>query len=180
MYFWTELLVWPELNCRNKQNVVDEFRVWDSWLWLQLWRRPTKRCSRHWRTSRETTTSRGSSVTIESIIVGVQWRSCQRWGKEDKVRTWHLFFVDYTNHLNTGLVWYSNGIVSGCQKVQYSNGGLKTGLEKACLWSKMSGIQMVRQVTWLYHLKTGQPYCLVFRCLVYRWLLYYGVLIISV
>ena len=44
-------------------------------------------------------------------------------------------------HLNTELVWYSNGrFVSGCQMVRYSNGGLKTGLQKACLWSKMSGI----------------------------------------
>ena len=74
----------------------------------------------------------------------------------------------YSNHLNTGLVWYSNGrFVSGCQMVRYSNGGLKTGLKKACLWSKMSGIQMVRQVTWLYHLNTGHPYCLVFRWIRY-------------
>ena len=54
----------------------------------------------------------------------------------------------YTNHLKTGLVWYSNGgFVSGCQMIWYSNSGLKTGLKKAYLWSKMSGIQMVRQVT---------------------------------
>ena len=33
---------------------------------------------------------------------------------------------------------------SGCQMVQYLNGGLKTGLNKACLWS---GIQMVYLVT---------------------------------
>ena len=53
----------------------------------------------------------------------------------------------YSYHLNTGLVWYSNGrFVSGCQMVRYSNGGLKTGLKKASLWSKMFGIQMVRQV----------------------------------
>ena len=61
---------------------------------------------------------------------------------------------------------------SGCQMIQYLNGGLKTGLKKACLWSKISGIQMVHQVTGLYHLNTGHPYCLVFRCLVFRWLLY--------
>ena len=35
--------------------------------------------------------------------------------------------------------------------VLYSNGGLKTGLKKACLWSKMFGIWMVCQVGWLYH-----------------------------
>ena len=53
----------------------------------------------------------------------------------------------YTNHLKTGLVWYSNGgFVSGCQMIWYSNSGLKTGLKKAYLWSKMSGIQMVCQV----------------------------------
>ena len=33
--------------------------------------------------------------------------------------------------------------------VWYSNGG-ENPTEKACLWSKMYGIQMVRQVTWLY------------------------------
>ena len=33
---------------------------------------------------------------------------------------------EYSNHLNTGLVWYSNGrFVSGCQMVWYLNGGLK-------------------------------------------------------
>ena len=37
----------------------------------------------------------------------------------------------YCSHLNTGPVWYLNGrFVSGCQMVQYSNGGLKTGLKK--------------------------------------------------
>ena len=35
--------------------------------------------------------------------------------------------------------------------------------KKACKWSKMSDIQMVSQVTWLYHLITGHPYCPVFR-----------------
>ena len=40
----------------------------------------------------------------------------------------------YSNHLKTGLVWYSNGrFVSGCQMVRYSNGGLKTGLKKSQL-----------------------------------------------
>ena len=53
-----------------------------------------------------------------------------------------------------------------------SNGGLKTGQKKDCLWFKMSSIQMVRQVTWLYHLNTRHPYCLVFRCSLFRWLLY--------
>ena len=36
------------------------------------------------------------------------------------------------NHLNNGLVCYSNGrFGSGCQMVCYSNHGLKTGLKKA-------------------------------------------------
>ena len=48
----------------------------------------------------------------------------------------------------------------------------KPDWKKCCLWSKKSGIQMARQVTWLYHLNTGQPYCPVFRCSVFRWLLY--------
>ena len=46
-------------------------------------------------------------------------------------------------------------------------GGLKTGLKEACLWSKMSGIQIVRQVMWLYHLNIEQPYCEVFRWIWY-------------
>ena len=51
------------------------------------------------------------------------------------------FYKGYSNHLNTGLVWYSNGrFGSGYQMVWYSNGGLKTRLKKACIWSKMSGI----------------------------------------
>ena len=62
--------------------------------------------------------------------------------------------VQYSNHLNTGLVWYSNGrFVSGCQKVLYLNGGLKTGLIKAWLWSKMSGMQV-----------SGDGYCIATQC----------------
>ena len=74
----------------------------------------------------------------------------------------------YSNHLNTGLVWYLNcKFVPGCQMVWYSNCGLKIGLKKACFWSKMSSIWMVRQVTWFYHLNTGHPHCLVFRWIWY-------------
>ena len=84
-----------------------------------------------------------------------------------------LQLLGYSNHLKTGLVWYSNGrFVSGYQMVQYLSGGLKTGLKKACLWSKVSSIWMFNHVTWLYHLNTGRPYYPVFRCLVFRWLLY--------
>ena len=54
----------------------------------------------------------------------------------------------YSNHLNTGLVWFSNDrFVSGCQMMRYLNGGLKTILKNACLWSKMSSIQLVSRVT---------------------------------
>ena len=61
----------------------------------------------------------------------------------------------YSNHLNTGLVGYSNGrFVFDCQMVRYLNGGMKTGLKQACLWSKMSGIRIVR----VYHLNTGHLY----------------------
>ena len=36
----------------------------------------------------------------------------------------------YSNHLNTGLAWYSDGrFVFGCQMVRYLNGGLKTDRE---------------------------------------------------
>ena len=62
-------------------------------------------------------------------------------------------YVQYSNHLNTRLVWCSNGrFVSGCQMVVW-----KPDWKKACLWSKMSGIQIVHQVTWLNHLNTGHP-----------------------
>ena len=65
----------------------------------------------------------------------------------DHYSSHNLKSVPYSNHLNTQIVWYSNGrFVSDCQKVRYSNGGLKTELKKVCLWSSMSGIQMVRQV----------------------------------
>ena len=39
--------------------------------------------------------------------------------------------------------------------------------EKASFWSKISGIWMVRQVTWHYHLNNRHPYCRVFRCIRY-------------
>ena len=55
--------------------------------------------------------------------------------------------------------------MSGGQTVRYSNGGLNTGLKKSCLWSTMSGIGMVGQVLWLYHLNARLPKCLV----VFRW-----------
>ena len=42
--------------------------------------------------------------------------------------------------------------------------------EKSLFMVQMSGIWMVRQVTWLYHLNTRHPYCLVF-----RWIRYSGV-----
>ena len=51
----------------------------------------------------------------------------------------------YSNHWNTGLVWYVNGrFVSGCQMIRNSNGGLKTGLIKPV---------MVQNVRYL----NGQP-----------------------
>ena len=37
--------------------------------------------------------------------------------------------LDYSKHLNTGLVWYLNGrFVFDCQRARYLNGGQKTGL----------------------------------------------------
>ena len=62
--------------------------------------------------------------------------------------------------------------------VQCSNDSLKTLMKKACFWSKMSSVWMIRQVTWLNYLNTGHPYCPgiqmnpVFRCWVFRWSLY--------
>ena len=51
--------------------------------------------------------------------------------------------------------------------VRYSNCGLKTGLKKAFLCSKMSGIWILRLVTWFYHMNTEHPYCSVFRLIWY-------------
>ena len=86
----------------------------------------------------------------------LQKRTCLAWadifteGGRNAIKTLESKF---SNHLYTGLVWHSNGwFVPGCQMVQYLNGGLKTGLKKACLWSKMSGIGMVGQVMWLNYL----------------------------
>ena len=56
--------------------------------------------------------------------------------------------IAYHSNLNTRLVRHLNGrFVSGCQRVQYSNGGLKTGLKKPVYgpkcpvfeWSAKSG-----------------------------------------
>ena len=42
-----------------------------------------------------------------------------------------VHYSDYSNHLNTGLVWNLNSrFVSYCQMVQYLNGGLKTSMKK--------------------------------------------------
>ena len=46
--------------------------------------------------------------------------------------------------------------MSGCGMVWFSNGGLKYGQKMAVLWSKMSGIQMIRLITRSDHLKTRQ------------------------
>ena len=59
----------------------------------------------------------------------------------------HLIFIrnpnKYSYHLNTGILWYSNGsLVSGCFM------GVFEWWFENCLWSKLSGISMVCQVTW--------------------------------
>ena len=99
------------------------------------------------------------------IFIHVKW----------KTHSYNTFLhvLMYSNHLNIGLVWYSNGrFVSGSQMVRYSNVGLKTRLKKPVYGPKCSGSQMVCQVTWLYHLNTRHPYCLVFMSWVFRWSLY--------
>ena len=87
-------------------------------------------------------------------------------------------FVFYSNHLNIRQVWYSNGpSMSGCRMVRILNGGLKTVQKMSVLCSKMSGIWMVRLITWSDHLKTGQKSvlkvkCPDYRCSLFKWLLY--------
>ena len=50
---------------------------------------------------------------------------------KQKIQTDLVHKGNYINHLNTRLIWYSNGwFVSGCQMVRYSIGGLKTWLRK--------------------------------------------------
>ena len=86
----------------------------------------------------------------------------------------------FSNHLNARLVLHSNGrFVFGCQMVPYWNGGLKTGLLKACLWSKMSGIGLVgHHMPLPFEYRTPIPFGIpmnsAFRCSVFRWLLYYS------
>ena len=49
------------------------------------------------------------------------------------------YVITYSNHLNTGLVWYSNGsFVFRCQMVWYLNGGLKIGLKEPVYGPKCS------------------------------------------
>ena len=62
-----------------------------------------------------------------------------------------LFGIEsrYGNHLNFGLVQYSNGrFVSGCQIVRFLNGGPKTGLKKSSLncnvWSSFCSFSYSR------------------------------------
>ena len=58
----------------------------------------------------------------------------------------------YSNHLNPGQVWYSNGPnMPGCQMVWFSKGGPKTRLKMSAILSK---IQTVHLITWSDHLKT--------------------------
>ena len=61
-----------------------------------------------------------------------------------------FWFVNlkYSNHLNTGPVWYSNGLnMSGCQVLVWKQD------KKCILQSKMSGIRMVGLISWPDHLK---------------------------
>ena len=77
----------------------------------------------------------------------------------------------YSNHLNIGLIWYSNGrFVPGLQIVWYSNGGLKTGPKMSALWSKMSCFQIVCLVTWQIPSENWT-----FKSPVFRWIWYSGV-----
>ena len=72
------------------------------------------------------------NISVNSPIIGFQIPDNKTYESFD-TRTVKIdkrigFQNMYSNHLNTGLVWYSNDIfVSGCQMVRYSNGGLKTG-----------------------------------------------------
>ena len=72
--------------------------------------------------------------------------------------------LDYSHRLNTGLDGHIQ-VVDLCPVVKWSvfKWWSENGTEKAWLWSQMSCIWMVHQVTWLYRLNTRHPYCLVFR-----------------
>ena len=80
---------------------------------------------------------------------------------------------EYSNHLNTRLVWYSNGrFVSGRQMVRNSNGGLKTGQKKLVYGPKCPVFEWSAKAS-DYYLKTRHPYCT--PCTVFRWIRYSGV-----
>ena len=84
----------------------------------------------------------------------------------------------YSNHLKTGLVWYSNGrFVSGCQMVQYLNGGLKTMLKKPVygpkcqVWILNCELQpMLSNIIWSVPFEYQ-----IFKSSVLRWIWYSGV-----
>ena len=49
--------------------------------------------------------------------------------------TLNVRILDYSSHLKTRKVWYLNvPNMSGCQKVQFSNGGLKNWTKMFVLW----------------------------------------------
>ena len=62
-----------------------------------------------------------------------------------------IFLLQYSSKYLTSLVfkWYFFVQMS---MVQYLNGGLKTGLKKACFRFQEPRVRMVRQVKWLSHL----------------------------
>ena len=80
---------------------------------------------------------------------------------------------EFSKHLNTRLVKYSNGrFVFGCQMVQYSDGVLKTGLKTPVNGQKCLVFECSTK-SCDYYLNTGHPYCSVFRFNpVFRWLLF--------
>ena len=78
--------------------------------------------------------------------------------------TSHNFFITVTIQ-NTIQMVQTCPIIewSSFWMVWFSNGGLNIRLKKACLWSTMSHIWMVSQVTWLYFFNTGQQKSAIFR-----------------
>ena len=121
----------------NQSCSTTSFRTFKAWITLtpSCWRElSTSTCSRSW-----TPDWHFSQARIKNKLSWIKNRLRQR----SKVKSWHLtsdfllclklawycIAIDYSGDLNTGLVWYSNGIlVSDYAMVCYWDQHLNNGL----------------------------------------------------
>ena len=81
------------------------------------------------RTSKTPALFSARNEEVSSLDVRAAWRHQDNYSSPELLLT--ARYVKFSNHLNAGLVWSSNGrFVSSCHMVQDLIGGLKTGLKK--------------------------------------------------